>query len=308
MKGIGIALVVVVFAFGAPLLYRVISEPEYQKSPFPGVVSQEKLLQEVKDLPVQWEPDPKKVEKGKEIYMAMCMTCHGREGDGFSVTPEGLKTDLGDPIYARDFTGKYHRQGKVVFKYASSFGGEFASDEDLKKIIKEGLPGTPMPGFPDLTDEELDAIVEYIKSLNPRWKYYEPVKKEYPSPPEDLYSSRRVEKGRELFQKVCIACHGNQEEGGNPIMQTLAWYAYDEEGNLIKKQGVPMLQMVRSRDFRKEPLRRGRPTEVFRTIREGIAGTTMNPATWKDYSDEDIWNLVSYVYYLQKLGKESPAQ
>ena len=65
-------------------------------------------------------------------------------------------------------------------------------------------------------------------------------------------------------------------------MQTLAWYAYDEEGNLVKKQGIPMLQMVRSRDFRKEPLRRGRPTEVFRTIREGIAGTTMNPATWKD--------------------------
>ncbi len=248
----------------------------------------------IEDLRIVWEPDQRKVEIGKNYYKNYCMTCHGFEGDSLPVTPEGLRADLGYPIFARDFTGKYHRDGKVVFKYASSFAGEMASDNDLKKIIKEGLPGTPMPGYPYLTDSEIDYILEYIKSLNHRWKFYKGRERMYPTPPTDL--DQRVESGRQTFQSICIACHRNPEQGEEPLEQPLAWYKFDKDGKILKDE----FQTVRARYFGKEPLRRGEPEEIFVTIQEGIAGSTMTP--WRHIGEEKIWDLVAYVIYLQQQG------
>jgi mono/diheme cytochrome c family protein len=254
-------------------------------------------------LVIRWEPDERKVKIGKEIFENLCMTCHGRAGDSFNITPEGLKTDIGYPIYARDFTGKYHREGKVVFKFASDYFGEFASDEDLKKIIKEGLAGTPMPGFTYLSDEEINSLLEYIKSLNPRWKFASPQPKNYPVPPTDLLSEERIERGRRQFMTVCIACHRNIESGEEPLEQPLAWYKFDKKGNIITQDGSPSFQMIKARWFGKEPLRRGKPEYIFATIRDGIAGTTMTP--WRHLGDETIWDLVSYILYIEKKGAAS---
>lgn len=248
----------------------------------------------IEDLRITWEPDPKRVEVGKNYYKNYCMTCHGFEGDSLTVTPEGLKTDLGYPIFARDFTGKYHRDGKLVFKYASSFVGEMASERDLRKIIKEGLPGTPMPGYPYLTDSEIDYILEYIKSLNYRWKFNKAQERVYPTPPQDL--AQRVESGRQVFQSVCIACHRNPEKGEEPLEQPLAWYKFDKDGKILKDE----FQTIRARYFGKEPLRRGDPSDIFLTISEGIAGSTMTP--WKHLGEEKVWDLVAYIIYLQQKG------
>ncbi len=241
---------------------------------------------------IRYEYNPEKVSYGKKLFENWCATCHGREGDSLAITPEGLKDSLGHAIYARDFTGKYHREGKVVFKFASEFVGEFASDEEIKRIIIEGLPGTPMPGFPMLEEKELDAILEFIKSLNPRWKFYEPKKVDLPTPPSDLMSDERIERGRRQFQTVCVACHKNVENGEEPIEQPLAWYKFDKSGRKSDE-----FQSVRSRWFGKEPLRRGKPEYVFLTIKRGIAGSTMTP--WAHLGDETIWDLVSYVLYIE---------
>jgi mono/diheme cytochrome c family protein len=243
-------------------------------------------------LLIRYEPNPEKVSYGKKLFENWCATCHGREGDSLPITPEGLKTLLGYPIYARDFTGKYHREGKVVFKFASDYTGEFAPDEEIKRIIVEGLPGTPMPGFPMLEEKELDAILEYMKSLNPRWKFYEPKKLELPTPPPDLMSDERIERGRKQFEVVCVACHRNIEKGEEPIEQPLAWYKFDKKGKKSEE-----FQVVKARWFGKEPLRRGKPEYIFLTIKKGIAGTTMTP--WGHLGDETIWDLVSYVLYLE---------
>ncbi|MCS7212687.1 MAG: cytochrome c [Candidatus Calescibacterium sp.] len=258
------------------------------------------LKDSIEELRMKWEPDSKKVQIGKEYYKNYCMTCHGMYGDSLPVTPEGLKADLGYPMYARDFTGKYHREGKVVFKYASSFLGEMAPDEELKRIIREGLPGTPMPGYPYFTDAELDYIIEYIKSLNPRWKFYKAEVRNYPQPPQDLYSEERIQRGREAFQSVCIACHRNPEAGEEPLEQPLAWYEFSEDGAILKDGENPKFQAVKARYFGKEPLRRPNPSEIFVVIQEGIAGSTMTP--WKHLGDEKIWDIVSYIIYLQQKG------
>lgn len=264
------------------------------------------IKEDIEALRIKWEPDPKKVEIGKNYYKNYCMTCHGVEGDSLPVTPEGLQTDLGYPIFARDFTGKYHREGKVVFKFASPFLGEMAADEDLIRIIREGLPGTPMPGFPTLTDTEISYILEYIKSLNPRWKFYKGEKRNYPEPPTDLYSEERINRGRETFLTICVACHRNVEKGEEPLEQPLAWLKFDKDGRILKDGDSPVFQSIKARYFGKEPLRRGSPSEIFVTISEGIAGTTMTP--WKHLGEEKIWDLVAYIIYLQKGGARNASR
>ena len=99
-----------------------------------------------------------------------CMTCHGVNGDGKPVTPEYLS------VPPRDFTGQSHAIGRLTFKFTSlNWSDPLALDEDLEKTIREGLPGTPMPGFQDLTDEEMDAVMDYIKSFGYGWwKYQRP--------------------------------------------------------------------------------------------------------------------------------------
>ncbi len=112
------------------------------------------------ELTVRWEPDVAKVEQGRVLYGLRCATCHGASGDGNPITPEGLSVD------PRDFTGRSHSLKKVVFKFNTSDRPDMlALDEDLKKTIREGLPGTPMPGYPTLSDEEMDALLEYIKTF-----------------------------------------------------------------------------------------------------------------------------------------------
>ena len=236
------------------------------------------------DLTVRWEPNQEAVERGHFIYNISCMTCHGINGDGVSITPEGL------PIRPRDFTGKSHLTQQVMFKFKSLNKTEpLALDEDLKKTIREGLPGTPMPGFSSLSVEEIEDLLEYIKTFGyAEWRFEQPTVPalQVPTVPQDMASQQRIDQGRELFtSRGCTACHGDIEQGGQRL-QTLV----DEWGN-------PTLP----RNFAFDPLRRPHPQDIFKTIRLGIGGTPM-PAN--ALSDEETWNLIAYVLHLRELGQE----
>ncbi|MEK7814571.1 MAG: cytochrome c, partial [Chloroflexota bacterium] len=170
----------------------------------------------VKALEVRWEPDMEKLAQGRLLYRVNCSTCHGADGTGKPITPEGLA------ISPRDFTGKSHRAQKVVFKFNTSDRPDMlALDEDLKKTIRNGLPGTPMPGFSTLSDAEIDALVEYVKAFGyVAWKFNQPTRPALQTPPvpADLSAQRRADAGRALFaNRGCAACHGDIEKGGQPI-------------------------------------------------------------------------------------------
>jgi mono/diheme cytochrome c family protein len=52
-----------------------------------------------------------------------------------------------------------------VFKFTSTGDGAKATKADLRKTVVQGIAGTAMPSFALLPDDEIDALVEYVKYL-----------------------------------------------------------------------------------------------------------------------------------------------
>lgn len=96
---------------------------------------------------------------GRQLYQRHCSHCHGTSGDGAGPTAEYLH-----PL-PRDY-----RLGK--FKFISNKTGSRPSRDDLHRILKNGIPGTYMPSFvPMLKDEELTAVIEYVRFLSMRGEF-----------------------------------------------------------------------------------------------------------------------------------------
>jgi mono/diheme cytochrome c family protein len=86
------------------------------------------------------------------LYREHCASCHGISGDGY-----GPSAQLLNP-YPRDF-----RLGKFKFKRTSL--NSPPTDEDLTRILRNGIPGTAMPSFRTLPTNEIEALVDYVKYL-----------------------------------------------------------------------------------------------------------------------------------------------
>ncbi len=85
---------------------------------------------------------------GRELFLANCASCHGKEGKGDG--PQELVDERGRPIKARDLTSGRFRGG--------------ADHEELFKRIRAGIPGTPMPAQDTLSDDEVWQLVHYVRS------------------------------------------------------------------------------------------------------------------------------------------------
>jgi mono/diheme cytochrome c family protein len=89
------------------------------------------------------------------LYRRHCAHCHGISGDG-----RGPTAGILNP-YPRDY-----RSG--VFKFKSTYTAAQPTNEDLRKTLHDGIPGTAMPAFALLPPDEIDALVEYVKYLSMR--------------------------------------------------------------------------------------------------------------------------------------------
>jgi mono/diheme cytochrome c family protein len=86
------------------------------------------------------------------LYRRHCVHCHGISGDG-----QGPTAAILNP-YPRDY-----RPG--VFKFKSTYTANKPTHEDLVQILHDGVPGTAMPSFALLPEDEVEALVEYVKYL-----------------------------------------------------------------------------------------------------------------------------------------------
>jgi mono/diheme cytochrome c family protein len=55
-----------------------------------------------------------------------------------------------------------------VFKWKSTKAGAKPTREDLTRTLLGGIPGTAMPSFVQLADEEIESLLEYVKYLSVR--------------------------------------------------------------------------------------------------------------------------------------------
>ncbi len=92
---------------------------------------------------------------GGGLYARHCATCHGTVGNG-----RGLTAALLEP-YPRDY-----RAGK--FKFKSTPRGAKPVREDLFGSIRNGISGTSMKAIPELKDEEVESLVDYVIYLTLR--------------------------------------------------------------------------------------------------------------------------------------------
>ena len=93
--------------------------------------------------------------EGVGLYEKHCATCHGVVGNG-----RGTTAALLDP-YPRDY-----RAGK--FKYKSTPRSIKPLREDLEYVIRRGIDGTSMKAIPELKDEDIKVLVDYVIYLSIR--------------------------------------------------------------------------------------------------------------------------------------------
>lgn len=97
---------------------------------------------------------PKDAE-GRGLYRTHCAHCHGINGDGRGETSAVLVP------YPRDYR-------KGVFKFKSTPRGSKPVREDIARLIRDGIEGTAMNAIPELTEDDIQALTDYVIYLS--WK------------------------------------------------------------------------------------------------------------------------------------------
>ena len=172
-------------------------------------------------------------KRGETLFAANCASCHGSRGAG-----DGLaaKTQLPPPM---DLTSHH-----------------YASDA-LCAAITRGVPGTAMPGYPDLSDDDLRALVTFTQQLAST----EAKSNAKPAPADST---------KTLYVQNCQGCHGSTGAGDGPFAATAP---------------RPPASFRDARPSRERALH---------AIAEGVPATTM--LSWKaKLSEEQRAELADYV-------------
>ena len=207
------------------------------------------------------------------IYAQRCAQCHGVDGDA-----EAPAADLFYPR-PRDFT-------LALFKYKTTDAdSEFPSDDDFRRTIRDGLPGTAMPGWGGmLSKTEIDALIRKIKQFG-EWEEeeidYAPIAMgTTPEVTPDLLAE-----GRRLFVKTCAQCHGDAGRGNITSGKRLADDLQDRiwPRNLTRPETWRYTKTV---------------SEVYQRLSTGIPGTPM-PEHATTMTEADRWAIAQYVMTLR---------
>lgn len=193
--------------------------------------------------------DAADLQLGRTVYQKVCAECHGSKGRG-----DGKKAkELG--FAPRNFT-------LGAFKCRCTPSGQPPTDEDLYRTVTRGLPGTPMTAHDkDLTEQERRAVVEFVKTLSPKFSGNLPACEPLPNPPPAL--PELVAEGKHLYRLMqCGKCHGVGGRGDGPAAATLK----DDWGRPIEPY-----DFVDRREFKCGNDDR----DLYRTLITGMTGSPM---------------------------------
>jgi len=212
---------------------------------------------------------------GKAVYELKCMGCHGDKGDGKGPAAELLMPG------PRDFTSG-------IYKIRTT-ANKVPTDQDLFRIITDGMPGTSMPSWAVLPDRDRWNLVAYIKAFAADKFKEAPKKLELPK--EVASSAESIKRGKEMFEAIeCHKCHGTEGRGDGPSRAELK----DEWGYPIAPANLTKRWTFRGGASR---------TEIATRLAAGVLGTPMPTFIDSVEKPEDIWHLTNFIL---SLGPDSP--
>ena len=259
---------------------------------------------------------------GQQVYSLRCAQCHGVTGDGNGPAAAYL---LPKP---RDYR-------KGTFKFTSTPRGSRPRRSDLARTIRLGAKGTSMPAFRWLTEQEREAVLDYVIMLSQRGQLEIELIREceleleesdrlaadvvaervteiaaawteaegqtvLPITHEVPNTPESVQLGRQAFMsRGCAKCHG---ENGKGQTEWLSPEFLAQQQSLPAEQRQQLNQddwgqIAPAADLTAGMLHGGRrPVDIYRRIHSGINGTPM-PGFADALGEEPdtIWHLVHYI-------------
>jgi mono/diheme cytochrome c family protein len=235
------------------------------------------------------------LQHGRGLYMRHCSHCHGTSGDGDGPTAQYLVPRPRD-----------YRQG--VFKFTSTNDIAKTSRDDLHRVLKNGIPGTYMPSFvPMLNEDDKHAVVEYVRFLAMRGEFEKKIGVELAPDFSKEAVAARIEGGEsksEIVESLREFLSEDMADSLEFVSDDLAsaWTTADTDAAVITPDISRVLDTAESR-------RLGRELYLSKGINcadcHGIAGkgdgpqTTIfekNPVTQQLYETSglhDVWDNVN---------------
>lgn len=190
-------------------------------------------------------PNGENLSNGLVVYAENCAACHGSNGAGTLIAPAIDSVDL-----------------------------RSSSQEDLRKLINNGVPGSLMAGWQDmLAPDEIESVIDLIyqwpEMMQAGVEFPEVEVMSIPSSPE------LIAEGGRLFNIACKSCHG------------------------VDGYGSPMAPAINNQIFLAETP----DAAIYQIIAGGVPDTLM-PAWGSRLTDRDIQALVAF---LRSMEPSAPA-
>ena len=230
------------------------------------------------NVPTTVESPEGDVLAGYPLYVSQCARCHGEDGYG-----DGAGMD--SPSFAslpRSFVSSADHAG-ATYHFVSTDNG-IASDDDLFRIISEGLDDSGMPAFPDLTVAQIVSLVDVLNEFRAEGSQPgNPIR--IGDPPPATRAS--IDLGATLFAANCVTCHGADGSGGDQI--NYSWRELAPEN----------YQAIVAADLSRGKLKLGASAEdIYTRITVGIPGAFGGGKLMQSFEtmpEEDRWAIVHYV-------------
>jgi mono/diheme cytochrome c family protein len=215
---------------------------------------------------------PARLVLGRRLYNRQCASCHGAGGRG-----DGEAAYLLYPR-PRDFVAGTYR--------LVSTWERVPTDEDLYRTISRGMPGSAMPSWSHLPEEERWALVHYVKAFRPSPFVSAPAtdKGEGQSgtglihvPARAPFTPEARTLALERFADACASCHGPTGKGDGAEEQK------DEAGYPTRPRDLTVGV------FKGDP----DPVQLYRRIVAGMPGSPMPMSDWAHGAD--AWHLVDLI-------------